>query len=171
MPEDKVTQMPKSALAEWTAKLKPLCTAVVDAAKLVVPQAITAGAELAKAKLEVGHGNWLSLLKVLGLKERTATRYITIASGKSRIDQWLRQKSATMADLTLVKAEEIASGKSTAGSGGAGGILGNYQKTQEQLIKRLRKLPSEDMAEAANATIAELQAAIAEFKPAVKNAA
>jgi hypothetical protein len=171
MPE--ITQMPSNksgGVAEWAAKLKPLCTAVLDAAKSVVPQAIGAGAELYKAKHDVGHGNWLPLLKLLGLKERTATRWITIANGKIRIDKWLRDKSATMADLTLVKAEEIASGKSTSG-GGDSGALGNYQKTQGQLIKKLRKLPSEDMAEAANATIAELHAVVADLKPAVKNAA
>jgi hypothetical protein len=170
MPEDKVTQMKLGGVTEWAQKLKPLCTAVLDAAKSVVPAAITAGAELAKSKDDIGHGNWLPLLKTLGLKERTATRWITIAKGKTRIDQWLREQSATMADLTLVKAEEIASGRSKADGGGSG-PLGNYQKTQGQLIKNLRKLPSDDMVAAAQATITELQAIVDGLKPGLKSAA
>ena len=184
MSDDKVTHLPPSksggGVADWAAKLKPLCAAVVDAtkaiqdaakaredaSKLVVPQAITAGAELAKAKAEVGHGNWLPLLKTLGLKDRTATRWIKIANGKAGIDKWLADKSATMADLTLVKAERIALGKD---DGGDDGLLSKYQKAHKSLMDKLQAMLPEDAAVAAQATIEELQKVIS--RPMTKAAA
>lgn len=43
------------------------------------------GAELVKAKHDVGHGNWLAFLEECGLSETTARRRMLIASNSSRV--------------------------------------------------------------------------------------
>ena len=133
-------------LAELANRIKSYHKAVEDAAKNIVEKAILAGQALNEAKGKVLHGEWLPWLqKECGLPERTAQRYMRLATGKKKIDQWLLTKSATMADLTLAQVERI--------------VGDDYEKAVASLIKRLKGLPPNEMEHAAQVAIAALQAA------------
>jgi Protein of unknown function (DUF3102) len=141
-------------LADLAAQIKSYHKAVEDAGKNMVDKAIAAGVALNAAKRQVAHGSWLPWLeKHCELSERTANRYMKLANGKSKIEQKLRAKSATMADLTLAEAERLTEDE--------------YEKVQATLIKKLRGLSPEDVEEAATKTIAELERVV----EAVKNPA
>jgi hypothetical protein len=89
-----------------------------------------------------------------------------LANGRAKLEQWVRDKSAKLADMKLGLAEKIIDDKKDAGSGD--GPLSKYQKANAALIKKLLALPAEDIVEAANATITELQAVIGDIKPGLK---
>jgi len=138
-------------LVELANRIKSYHKAVEDAAKNIVEKAMAAGRDLIEAKGKVPHGRWLPWLeKECGLSERTAQRYMRLAGGKKKIDLWLREKSATMADLTLAEVERV--------------IADDYGKAQASLIKKLGGLPPEDVEQRAQATILALREAVAAIK-------
>src|SRR6516165_2969679 len=89
-------------LAKLAEQIKAEHAGVIKATRNVVRRAIKAGELLKEAKLKVAHGQWLSWLKAnCALPERTAVRYMKLAAGRSKLDQWVRDKSAKLADMKL----------------------------------------------------------------------
>lgn len=74
---------------------------VQEADKTAAEHAIEAGHSLIEAKSLVKHGQWLPWLKELGIPERTARRYITLARGNV--------KPAIVADIGIARAERFIS--------------------------------------------------------------
>jgi len=147
-------------LGELATRIKSLHAQVVEAGRNVIRKAIEAGNALIDAKRQVGHGNWLKWLKEnCELSDRTAEVYMTCARNRQRVEAII----ATAANMTLAQAlREIKpqSGK------GKDGVLGQYEKAQATLIKKLGRLEVEDVEDAVERTIAELRAVVAAVKPA-----
>src|SRR5260221_10653202 len=90
------------SLPDLAQRIKAAHAAVLEHARNVVQKAISAGLLLKEAKGNVPHGEWLSWLdEHCDLSERTAHRYMQLAANKSKIDDALKGKSATMATLSL----------------------------------------------------------------------
>jgi hypothetical protein len=157
-----VTDM-KSAvdpLGELATRIKSLHSQIVDAGKNVIRKAIDAGNALIDAKRQVGHGNWLKWLKDnCELSDRTAEVYMTCARNRPRLEAII----AGAANMTLAAAlREIKPTQDRA----VDGAMGKYEKARVALIKKLSALPPEDVEDAAQRTITELQAVVAAVRPA-----
>jgi len=151
---------PGDPLADLAIRIKTHHAAVKDAAKNVVEKAIAAGTLLREAKDKVGHGKWLPWHKEnCELSERTAENYMKIANNRDKLDVL---KSAANANLTVGRALQAIKGKS--GNERELGSMGKYEKAQATLIKKLRQLPAEDMVDAAQKTITELNEAAVAMK-------
>ena len=146
-------------LSELAAKIKSLHAAVIDAGKNVVRKAIDAGVALIEAKQKVGHGNWLRWLKECGLSDRTAEVYMTCARNRQRLEAII----ATAANMTLSAALREIKPTSDRAEDGA---MGKYEKARIALIKKLSALAPDDIEEAAERTVRELQAVVAAVRPA-----
>jgi hypothetical protein len=157
-----VAQMKSSAdpLAELATRIKSLHAQVVDAGKNVVRKAIEAGLALIDAKRQVGHGNWLRWLKDnCELSDRTAEVYMTCARNRQRLEAII----ATAANMTLAAALREIKPTSDRAEDGA---MGKYEKARIALIKKLSALAPDDIEEAAERTVRELQAVVAAVRPA-----
>jgi hypothetical protein len=74
----------------------------------VLQQALRLGELLLQAKAKIGHGpfgKWIE--RKTDLSERSAQRYMQLKEGWPKIEAWLKENSATVADLSLRKAQEI----------------------------------------------------------------
>jgi Protein of unknown function (DUF3102) len=159
---------PKDPLADLAARIRDYHKQVEEVAKNLVQKAILAGTALIDAKRQKPHGGWLPWLKnECGLLERTAQRYMELASGKAKLEQKLRDKSVTMSDLTLNQALRLIRDDQQREGDGS---MGKYQKAQATLIKKLNDLSPYDVVDAAESTIAALQKVIEAKKPAQKAA-
>jgi hypothetical protein len=108
------------SLDDLAQRIKTYHAGVLEAARNVVVKAISAGLLLKEAKGKVPHGEWLSWLdEHCELSERTAHRYMQLAANKSKIDDALRGKSATMATLSLNKALRLIETRPASGDGAA----------------------------------------------------
>jgi Protein of unknown function (DUF3102) len=155
------------SLDDLAQRIKAYHAQVIDAARNVVGKAISAGLLLKEAKGKVGHGEWLPWLdEYCELSERTAHRYMQLAANKSKIEDALRGKSATMATLSLNRALKVIEAKPENGEGPGG----KYAKTQAALIKRLNDLLPDEVETAANQTIQELEKVVAAIKPPLAKA-
>jgi hypothetical protein len=75
-------------------------TEIVSAKRNIVVQAIEVGELLNQAKARLKHGEWLPWLKDnCMLKERTAERYMHLATNKQKLAEVLAAKSVPMSDL------------------------------------------------------------------------
>jgi hypothetical protein len=149
-----ITKPEFGSLDDLASRIKTYHAQVIDAARNVVGKAIQAGLLLKEAKGKVSRGEWLSWLKKhCELSERTAHRYMQLAANQRKIEEALRDKSATMATLTLNKALKAIEARPDP----AGGAWTKYAKTQEALIKTLGDLLPDEIEEAAKQTIGELQ--------------
>ncbi len=77
-------------------------------ARKALDHALAAGASLQEAKDGLPHGEWLLWLQsnCPGISERSAQRYMRLEKNRDR----LREKSATVADLTVRVADEFLAG-------------------------------------------------------------
>jgi Protein of unknown function (DUF3102) len=159
-----------NSLTELATRIKTGHAGVLEASKGVVQRAISVGTDLivAKKSPDMKHGMWLPWLRDnCNVTERHATRYMLLASGKQKL---LGLKPDIVSDLTLTGALRLVQGKADKKDDGTGD-LGKYLKAQKSLIeKKLKKLPPEDVEEAAELTIAELQAVIDTIKPPLAKA-
>jgi hypothetical protein len=74
----------------------------------VLQQALHLGDLLLQAKAKVGHGRFAKWIeKNCELSERSAQRYMQLKEGWPKIEAWLKDNSATVADLSLRQAEKI----------------------------------------------------------------
>ena len=144
----------KPDLAALAERIKQEHQAVRNAAKGVVSRAIAAGSALNEARSKMDHGQWLPWLRDhCELSERTAYNYMLLANNRLRIEG---SKVATDANLTLRRAlREI---KSPTGVREVG-PMGEYEKAQATLLKKLNGLLPGEVEAAAKRTIAELEAA------------
>jgi len=156
-----VTELkPGDPLADLATRIKAHHAAVKDAARNVVEKAIAAGTLLKEAKDKVGHGKWLPWLEAnCELSERTAENYMRLANNRHKLDAL---KSAANANLTLARA--LRAIKVDQGTEGDLGSMGKYKRAQATLIKKLRQLPAEDMVDAVQRTIEELNETAATMK-------
>jgi Protein of unknown function (DUF3102) len=156
-----VTELkPGDPLGDLATRIKTYHAAVKDAAKNVVEKAIAAGTLLKEAKDKVGHGKFLPwLAENCELSERSAENYMKIANNRHKLDAL---KSAANANLTLARA--LRAIKDDDGDEGGLGSMGKYKRAQATLIKKLRQLPAEEMVDAVQRTIAELNEAAATMK-------
>jgi Protein of unknown function (DUF3102) len=157
---DTVTLKSADALTDLAAKIKTLHAQALDAGKNVVRKAIDAGMALIEAKRQVGHGGWLRWLKEnCELSGRTAEDYMKCARNRQKLEAII----AAAANMTLGQAlREIKQKPDKDGDG----AMGKYEKARVALIKKLAELPPEDVEDAAQRTITELQEAMAAMKPA-----
>jgi Protein of unknown function (DUF3102) len=163
MAEPTKLQVVEPGLPELAQRIKAAHAGVLDAARNVVAKAISAGHLLKEAKAKLPHGQFLPWLSEhCELSERTAHRYMQLATNARRIEAALNGKSATMATLSLNKAMRLIESKPDADGGLA--AASKYARTQETLINTLEELLPEDVDEAAQTTIAELEKAVAKRK-------
>ena len=160
---------PKAELAALADRIKTYHAGVIEAARNVVVKAISAGALLKEAKAKLGHGQFLPWLETLEVSERTAHRYMQLATNRGKIEEALKGKSATMATLSLNKAMRLIEAKADRDDGL--GAASKYVKTQAALINSLKDLLPEDVEDAAQRTISELNTAVAAVKKPMSNAA
>ena len=159
-----ITKPGFGSLDDLASRIKTYHAQVIDAARNVVGKAIQAGLLLKEAKGKLVHGEWLDWLKDhCELSERSAHRYMQLAANKSKIEEALRDKSATMATLNLNKALRVIENKSN--TDGGDGPASKYAKTQEALIKSLQNLLPDEIEKAAQQTIQELEKVVAAIKP------
>ena len=163
MTEPTKLQVVEPGLPELAQRIKAAHAGVLEAARNVVAKAISAGHLLTEAKAKLSHGQFLPWLgEHCELSERTAHRYMQLATNARRIEAPLNGKSATMATLSLNKAMRLIEDKPDKDGLGA---ASRYAKTQETLINMLEQLLPEDVDEFAKGTIAELEKAVAKRKP------
>jgi Protein of unknown function (DUF3102) len=157
------------SLEDLASRIKAAHAGVLEASKNVVLKAVQAGIALREAKGKLAHGEWLPWLKDnCDVSERHANNYMKLAANKPKLDEKLRTKSATIADLTLTQALRLIEDKSDRNDGS--GDLGKYDKAQAALIKKLKKLSPEEVDGAAQQTIQELEKVVAAIKPPLAKA-
>jgi hypothetical protein len=86
---------PSNALTDLRERLKIEHAAVNGAMNESLIHAMAAGDILIEAKAQLKHGQWLPWLKMSGVSERTAQRYVRLARCRADIEA----KSDTMSDL------------------------------------------------------------------------
>jgi hypothetical protein len=126
----------------------------------VLQQAIEVGGLLLQAKERVGHGkfgSWLEQHK-LAISGRSAQRYMALKEQWPKIETWMKTNSATVADLSLRKAEKIiAPPPSTQPDGSEStNASDGYDKLAEELIGSLEKMKPDEAEAAAQETIRKL---------------
>jgi hypothetical protein len=98
----------KAELSQLATKAKEAHSIVVNAPRIVLQHAITAGAALNEAKSKVGHGKWLAWLKdnCPDISDRTAERYMKLADGKAQLEKKLQDqdKFDIVSNLTINEA-------------------------------------------------------------------
>jgi len=150
-------------------QLKQMNDYAVSIKKTVLHQAIKLGELLLQAKERVGHGKFGEWLQTnnLDISERSAQRYMMLKAEWPKIEAWCKANSATVADLSLNKAQQIIAAPVTKPSIEASDL---YDKAQENLIKKLKKLSVDDADLAASATIKELKKTVDTMKAGAKAA-
>jgi hypothetical protein len=103
------TKVTPAELASIASRIKAEHAAVAEATFNVVQKARAVGISLNSAKEKVEHGTWTPWLNDnCGLSERTAQRYMQIASGWSKLEAKLTNEIRHgMADLSLNKAVDL----------------------------------------------------------------
>lgn len=94
-------------LADLADKANKAHSLIVNAPKIVLGHAITAGEALNLAKDRAGNGNWLKWLEdnCPEISDRTAERYMKLANGKTQLEKKLDQSIFdTMSNLTINEA-------------------------------------------------------------------
>jgi hypothetical protein len=166
-------------LADLATSINPDLKAIAEAKS--TPHALHLGDMLNRAKVMVPHGNWKGWLKDnCKLSERTAQRYMDLATNRQKLEQKLREKdkSATVADLlagcslntamALLKDHNPQSGRS-------GNASDAYDTAEKTLLKKLVKLAAPEADAAATKTKEKQQKVVdakllAEAKAATKKA-
>src|SRR5262245_32791867 len=124
------------SLPDLAERIKTCHAGVMEAARNVVAKAISAGQLLKEAKAKLPHGQFMPwLAEHCDLSERTAHRYMQLATNKLKIEEALKGKSATMATLSLNKAMRLIEDKGDNDHGLA--AASKYAKTQEALLRSL----------------------------------
>jgi hypothetical protein len=99
-----------------------MADAMIEGIRNSVICAFEAGELLKRAKAKVPHGEWKQWLKAnCELKERTAQRYMRLAENRKAIEEKLKDKNATVADLTVRLAERLITDQSQPQSSQASG--------------------------------------------------
>ena len=99
-------------------RVKAAVKSAAEAGQAAVEKAIAAGELLNEFKSKVEHGKWLPWLTDNQIVQRTAQRYMRLAAKRKELEAMLQSKSATMADLTIVGAEELLGPESSGENAG-----------------------------------------------------
>jgi hypothetical protein len=123
----------------------------------VLQQAIDLGPCCYRQRSELA---WLEQHK-LAISERSAQRYMMLRTEWPKIDAWMKANSATVADLTLNKAQKIiatSNSNDTSSSSDASSTTTSdtYDKIAEKLIASLEKMKPDQAEPAAQETIRKL---------------
>ena len=128
----------------------------------VLQQALRLGELLLQAKAKIGHGpfgKWIE--RKTDLSERSAQRYMQLKEGWPKIEAWLKDNSATVADLSLRKAEQIIAPKKQDDPSPSPDVdpliaelPATIQKYEEGLVVSLKALRKSDEAKAKDAASA-----------------
>jgi hypothetical protein len=132
-------------LSQLATKAKEAHLIVVNAPRVVLQHAITAGAALNEAKSKVGHGKWLAWLKdnCPDISDRTAERYMKLAGNQAMLDKKLQDpdKFDIVSNLTINEAlrlieepdgEQSAEAQKTGGQGDASSSSSGKGKQTKQ---------------------------------------
>jgi hypothetical protein len=92
-----------------------------------------------------------------------------LAENKSKLEEKLKTKSATMADLTLNGAFQLIKAAGDSGSGSRQSEA--YDKVEKKLIDKLKDMAPETAEAAASETIKQLKDTVATIKKAAASAA
>jgi hypothetical protein len=166
-------EMTDAAETELANRIKACVAEIKKAEQNALARAIEAGMLLIQAKAKYGqHGVWKSWLNAnCELSERTAQRYMKLAEGRNKLEQIMKSKNATMADLTLVEADRLL------GDDGEGNSKGDrdkaipsvaYDNAEKSLLKKLKALPLDEVDDHAKRTINELRDTVATMKAGAK---
>jgi hypothetical protein len=156
-------------------RVRDLYKAATEASKNAVERAIESGKALIdlRATQKVEHGEWLAFLQIHlpEVSERTAQRHMRLAKAHAdgTLEGKLKEKSATMADLTVVGAEELL-GPENRRSSGSQNPSDAYDSTEKKLIEKLKKLAPDDAEAAAVETIKQLNETVKTMKMAAASA-
>ena len=147
---------PKPDLAALAERINNFHKQVEDAGRNIIGNAIRAGLALFDAKKEVGHGNFLPWLKKnCRVSERRAQDYMKLATHRQKVEA--EMKSAPAADFSLKWALGLLKDRPSSEIG----ALGKYAEAQKALLKKLSALEPEDVEDAANRTVAQLNEVVA----------
>jgi hypothetical protein len=159
------------SLADLGKKIKSEHEALANSLRSMVPRAIEIGEDLNNAKRIVGHGGFLKWVKLnCAMSNKTAERYMALATGKDKLNAKLRELSTkgddkfeTISNLSLVQAERLIA-EPQSGGGDGDNLSDAYDNAEKALVKKLKALPSDVAEAAANETIGRLQSTIATMK-------
>ena len=137
----------------------------------ILKQALDLGGLLLQPKAKVGHGRfgkWLE--KNCDLSERSAQRYMALKEQWPKIETWLKTNSATVADLSLRKAEKIITSDNQDDDDGSD-ASDKYDAAQTNLIKKLQALDVDAADAAAEETSKKLKSTVATMRAGAKKKA
>jgi chromosome condensin MukBEF ATPase and DNA-binding subunit MukB len=145
----------------------------------VLQQALHLGALLLQAKAKVAHGRFGKWLKDnCDLSERSAQRYMALKEQWPKIEAWMKDNSATVADLSLRKAEQIIAPSSNNDEDEDDDRkkptqtpAGEYDQLEEKLIEKLKELDADEARDHADKTIGALNDTVADIVSIAKRAA
>jgi hypothetical protein len=113
------------AIKEINDCLTAIKAAETASGKAVLVQALRVGNLLKQIKNDptvIKHGDWADWLKTNcnKLSDRTAQRYMRLADNRTMLEEHMKSKSATVADLTIREAEALIKRKKGNGSDKSG---------------------------------------------------
>jgi Protein of unknown function (DUF3102) len=161
------TPMPVAEQFDLAKRIKACIEDIGKATHGALMRAIEAGELLLQAKVGIDHGRWGTWLETCGLSDRTAQRYMKVAEGRPKIEAKLKEKSATVADLTLRQAEGLLS--SNSGNDISPSVA--YDNAEKSLLKKLKALPIEEADDHAQKTIKDLKETVSTMRAGAKKAA
>jgi hypothetical protein len=125
-------------------------------------KAMRTGYWLNQAKAKLDHGKWLPWLKAncptIAKSKRTYQRWMKLADNEAKLKEVMRGKNDTMTHLTINEALRWVDGK------GDDTPSDKYDKAEENLIKKLKRLTLEEAEAASQATSKELKETVATMK-------
>jgi DUF3102 family protein len=155
-------------LPELAIKIKSEHARLMDSGRYLVQHAISIGEDLLKAKATVGHGGFLKWVKdnCGGLSDKTAQRYMKFAENKAKLMSMEKIKFETISNLTLNAAEQLIDGKDKKSKTNASDT---YDKVQDKLIEKLKKLEPDSAEAAVEQTIEALKKTLKDIKQIAAN--
>jgi Protein of unknown function (DUF3102) len=169
-----VASTPALPEAELVDRIKDQLKEMDDLANKVkqttLQQALKLGELLLQAKARVDHGKFAQWLErnALEISDRSAQRYMALRAEWPKIEAWCKTKSATVADLSLNKAQRIIAAQA---DGADADASDKYDKAEDNLIKKLQALDVGVADSAAEQTIKELRKTVGTMKAGAKAAA
>jgi hypothetical protein len=168
---DTQTKPPATADAPMTlsdlgARIKSGHSSLIGLGRRYVDHAISIGEDLLKAKLLVGHGNFLKWVEDnCGFADKTAERYMKFAENKDKLRSMEQIKFETISNLTLNAAERLIDGTGSRSGSGGGSTSDAYDRAQKTLLAKLSAMNPETAEAAAQKTIDELAKIVKIKKP------
>jgi Protein of unknown function (DUF3102) len=167
------TSAPALSEPELVGRIKDQLKEMDDLAnkikQTILQQALKLGDLLLQAKARLDHGKFAQWLEknALEISDRSAQRYMALRSDWPKIEAWCKANSATVADLSLNKAQRIIMAPP---NGDATDASDKYDRAEDNLIKKLQALDVDAADSAAEQTIKELRKTVGTMKASAKAA-